>query len=116
MSKVNYKLWYVKDLRLSFTKYWKECFNKTIEKVDIDDYHEVYRNTVLNSNPDDMEFLEELFDEFNIDHPEDFEERSLSTCDVVEIIRDDNNPIFYICCSFGWKQIEFEESFKKVKV
>jgi len=109
MSKLHYKLWYIKDMREGYKKYWDLCFKKVIDTVDKKDYNMVYKDTILYTNPSDMILLEELFEKFNINHPDDFNNRSLSTCDVVEIQREDNNSHFYICCSIGWKEITFHE-------
>ena len=70
------------------------------------------------------EGLEDVFQKFNIDHPDGYKGRSLSVSDVVEIIEsDDLEPGFYFCDSVGFKKVEFnaEEAepynvgFKKVE-
>lgn len=48
--------------------------------------------------------LEEIFEKFNINRPEDFQGHSLSVGDIVSI--DDK---LYICCNFGWKDIKWGE-------
>jgi hypothetical protein len=45
--------------------------------------------------------LEELFEKFNIDIPEDFTERSLSVSDIVVM----DGIGTYFCDSIGWKRI-----------
>ena len=44
-----------------------------------------------------------------MDHPEDYRARSLSMSDVVEII-EDNGSSFYICDTFGFKEVPFDTS------
>lgn len=56
--------------------------------------------------------LEEIFEIFNIRRPEDFKGHSLSVEDVVEF-RDleevEMGTDKFICDSFGWKRIEWED-------
>jgi len=47
------------------------------------------------------EVLEELFEIFNLNHPDDYDARSLSVSDIVVI---DGTP--YYCDSFGFKEVE----------
>lgn len=58
--------------------------------------------------------LEAIYEKFNIDHPADYEGRSLSVSDVVEI-RESNtlNPGFYFVDSIGFKAISFDKSLCK---
>jgi hypothetical protein len=44
--------------------------------------------------------LETLFEKFNIDHPKDYTERSMSVGDVVVL-----NGVAYECASVGWKRL-----------
>lgn len=46
------------------------------------------------------EVLESLFEIFNLNHPDDYEARSLSVSDIVVL---DGTP--YYCDSFGWKEV-----------
>ena len=57
----------------------------------------------------EAENLEDVFYIFNMDHPEDYRARSLSMSDVVEII-EDNGSSFYICDTFGFKEVPFDTS------
>lgn len=62
------------------------------------DYDKVYEGSIEGDN--NIAMLEELFEIFNIRHPEDFHGHSLSTSDVVIL----DNTIWY-CDSIGWKEI-----------
>lgn len=48
-----------------------------------------------------IDYLEELFREFNIDHPADYTGRSLSVSDVVIL-----DGVAYFCDDFGWKKLD----------
>ena len=84
------------------------------DKFNIDDYHKVYSGVLVDSitygdktstcNEDDDKVLEELFEMFNIKHPEDYKARSLSVSDVVVIVRADVTRYYY-CDNLGWKLI-----------
>jgi hypothetical protein len=65
------------------------------------DYKQVYEGeTNLDEKLDNTTILENLFNKFNLNHPEDFHGHSLSVSDVV-ILGDK----MYYCDSFGWKEI-----------
>ena len=64
-------------------------------------YRRAYEGTV------EAENLEDVFYIFNMDHPEDYRARSLSMSDVVEII-EDHGSSFYICDTFGFKEVPFD--------
>ena len=66
-------------------------------------YRRVYEGAV------EAENLEDVFYIFNMDHPEDYRARSLSMSDVVEII-EDHGSSFYICDTFGFKEVPFDTS------
>lgn len=69
-------------------------------------YCRAYEGTV------EAENLEDVFYIFNMDHPEDFRARSLSMSDVVEII-EEGYSTFYICDTFGFKEVPFDVSHVK---
>ena len=48
-----------------------------------------------------LEILELIFEKFNINHPEDYRGRSISTGDIVQL--DDK---MYMCDTFDWKELE----------
>ena len=53
--------------------------------------------------------LEDVYQKFNIDHPEGYRGRSLSKSDVVEVIEADGIELgFYYCDRVGFKSIEFD--------
>ena len=61
--------------------------------------------------------LENIYQEFNVDHPADYKGRSLSVSDVVEIRESDTlNPGFYFVDSIGFKSISFDKSLCKEPV
>jgi len=69
----------------------------------------------------DCNGLEDVFQKFNIDHPNGYKGRSLSVSDVVEITEsDDVEPGFYFCDSIGFKKVEFNadeaEPYKDEKI
>ena len=55
------------------------------------------------------EDIEDVYRIFNIDKPDDFNGRSLSVSDVVEITESEEvKPGFYYCDNIGFKSVEFE--------
>ena len=84
------------------------------DKFTIDDYYKVYSGELIDSikygneitacNEDDYEILERLFETFNVNRPEDYNARSLSVSDVVEIRRKDIVRYYY-CDNMGWNLI-----------
>ena len=69
-------------------------------------YRNVYEGTI------EAENLEDVFYIFNMDHPENYRARSLSMSDVVEII-EEGYSTFYICDTFGFKEVPFDVSHVK---
>lgn len=88
------------------------------DKFTIDDYHKVYSGELIDAikygnettvcNEDDYKVLNKLFETFNINRPEDYNARSLSVSDVVEIRRKDIVRYYY-CDNVGWKLIWSEQ-------
>lgn len=84
------------------------------EKFSLGDYKSVYSGELVDSvscngeekriNQNDKEVLENLFEMFNLRKPEDFQGRSLSVSDVVEIVRKNRTRRYY-CDRFGWMEI-----------
>lgn len=69
----------------------------------------------------DCNGLEDVFQKFNIAHPDGYKGRSLSVSDVVEVIEaTDIEPGFYFCDSIGFKEVEFDpdkaEPYKDEKI
>ena len=57
----------------------------------------------------DCKGLEDVFQMFNINHPEGYRGRSLSVSDVVEIVEAEGvEPSFYFCDSIGFKKVAFD--------
>lgn len=65
---------------------------------DIKDYKEVYSGEI--EGVSEKIILEELFEQFNLRHPEDFHGHSMSVSDVVVL-----NGTMYYCDSIGWKKL-----------
>ena len=69
----------------------------------------------------DCNNLEDVFQKFNIDHPDGYTGRSLSVSDVVEIVDAETvDKGFYYCDNVGFSQVEFEpkeaEPYKDEKI
>ena len=65
--------------------------------------------------------LEDVYQKFNVAHPDGYKGRSLSKSDVVEIIEADGvKPGFYFCDTFGFKEVGFDpdeaEPYKEEKI
>ena len=57
----------------------------------------------------ECEGLEDVYQKFNIDHPEGYRGRSLSVSDVVEVIEAESvEPGFYFCDSIGFGKVDFD--------
>ena len=94
---MKYKIKQIKDIRncgYAFMHY-----NWCKDQINLDDYEVVYEGELECSEI--SEALEELFEIFNIRHPEDFKGRSLSVSDIVEV--DCEN---YYCDAAGWKELK----------
>jgi len=74
--------------------------NRKIE-IELENYNIVYEGE-LNEDKIVNQLLEKLFYIFNVEHPKDFEGRSMSVSDIVKL--DDK---YYFCDSIGWKKIDF---------
>ena len=88
----------VSDNRKMFMSW--DGLNKYCGGFDIHDYKEVYVGETQTTTKDKHLILEEIFEQFNLRHPEDFHGHSLSVSDVVIL----DNEI-YFCDSFGWKKV-----------
>ncbi len=69
----------------------------------------------------DCNSLEDVFQKFNIDHPDGYTGRSLSVSDVVEIVDAETvDKGFYYCDNVGFSKVEFEpkeaEPYKDEKI
>ena len=94
---MKYKIKQIKDIRncgYAFMHY-----NWCKDQINLDDYEVVYEGELECSEI--SEALEELFEIFNIRHPEDFKGRSMSVSDIVEVDGDN-----YYCDAAGWKKLK----------
>ena len=94
---MKYKIKQIKDVEncaYAFKHYeWAE------NVIDLDDYEVVYEGEL--DYPEMPNALEELFEIFNVKRPKDFERRSMSISDIVEI--DGKN---YYCDFVGWVELK----------
>jgi len=72
------------------------------EKFSINDYDNKYEIEL--DDELDVIILEKLFELFNINHPKDYQCRSMSVSDIVRIERN-GHFIWYYCDWIGWKDI-----------
>ena len=81
-------------------EYDHRCFaNRNINK---NIYDKIYTNFV------DCDSLEDVFNKFNIDIPNDYIGVSMHVSDVVEVVESDTvEPGFYYCDIVGWKKFDF---------
>ena len=97
MRTVEYKLWQTGDENQEFLSFKESRF-------DFSKYTLKYEGTLTVENEkEDLYALEELFFLLNCMHPADYETRSLSMSDVIEI-----NNNYYYCDTFGWKKLSLE--------
>ena len=95
---MKYKIKQIKDLKNCDYAFMHYDWCK--DKINLNDYEVAYEGEIeVTSSINNT--LEELFEIFNIRHPEDYKGRSLSVSDIVEI--DGNN---YYCDSIGWVKLE----------
>lgn len=73
------------------------------EKFSINDYDNEYEIEL--DDELDVIILEKLFELFNINHPKDYQCRSMSVSDIVRIERNGNFFIWYYCDRIGWEDI-----------
>lgn len=104
MSEFNYVIYQVKvESDFAFMRWeWAKNHNWSFKP-----YRSVWNGTEEAKNS--LELLENLFEKFNIYHPEGYRAHSMSVSDVVRI-NDGNEIRYYYCDSIGWKDIT-----KKVK-
>jgi len=93
-----YSILQLKDVHNPKMFMWFDYVNEKLGGVDINEYTKTYEGTIEGN--DIISMLEELFEIFNIRHPEDFHGHSLSVSDIV--ILDD---IIWYCDSTGWQEI-----------
>jgi len=108
------------NLSISNPKYLKWLNKVGEENVDILDYVAVWQDesneySLNDSEERIQEFLEYLFERFNIDHPVNFAGHSMSVSDVV-CLYDDNKRRYFFCDSIGWKELNQELLYKNTKI
>lgn len=62
-----------------------------------------------NNMDQELAGLERAYEIFNVSHPAGFQGRSMSTSDVVEIIRPGEESGFFFCDRFGFEEISFDK-------
>ena len=79
-----------------------------VENVDKSNYNMMYSDTVdidgLDNEDVTYDILKQIYEQFNIDHPDDFKGHSLSVSDVIVLKCNDELAAFYID-SFGFEPI-----------
>ena len=94
---MKYKIKQIKDVENCAYAFKHYEWAKNV--LDLNDYEVVYEGEL--DYPEMPNALEELFEIFNNRRPEDFERRSMSISDVVEI--DGKN---YYCDFVGWEELK----------
>ena len=94
---MKYKIKQIKDIRNC--EYAFSHYNWCKDKISLKDYEVTYEGEL--DYPEVPNALEELFEIFNIRRPEDFEGRSTSVSDIVEV--DGEN---YYCDATGWVKLK----------
>ena len=90
----------------SGTEFLKTCQGSS--EINSAIYDRVYEGVV------DCADLEEVFQTFNLNHPEGYKGRSLSVSDIVEVIDDNGHSTFHFCDSIGFKEFEKPEQLMRV--
>lgn len=94
---MKYKLKQIKDVENCAYAFKHYEWAKNV--IDLNDYEVVYEGEL--DYPEMPNALEELFEIFNNKRPKDFEHRSMSISDIVEI--DGKN---YYCDFVGWEELK----------
>ena len=94
---MKYKIKQIKDVENCAYAFKHYEWSKNV--IDLKDYEVVYEGDL--DCPEMPNALEELFEIFNTKRPKDFEGRSMSISDVVEI--DGKN---YYCDFVGWEELK----------
>ena len=94
---MKYKIKQIKDVENCAYAFKRYGWAKNV--LDLNDYEVVYEGEL--DYPEMPNALEELFEIFNSKRPKDFERRSMSISDVVEI--DGKN---YYCDFVGWEELK----------
>lgn len=102
MKSFDYEILINEDRETMFMKLdW--ILDEIRSKIVLDDYEKAYEGTVegeINEEDDIIFVLEEVYMIFNMKHPKDYKNRSLSVSDVVKL-----NDDYYFVDSLGFKKI-----------
>ena len=90
-----------RDFRFEDYQFARKACNDNFLTI-LSNYDEVYNGEIDAKGKNKLEVLDELFEIFNINHPEDFRGHSLSVSDIV--LLDDSD--YYYCDSFGWAYMD----------
>lgn len=69
-------------------------------KISLKDYQSAFTGTLKNPSADNYENLNTVYHIFNVEHPENYKNRSLSVGDLVKL-----NDEFYYVDSIGFKNV-----------
>ncbi len=100
------KRWYVYQLPISNPNIFQD--SNVVEKINLKDYVPVY--TGESDIQIDWKLLDELFNKFNVNHPEGFAGHSMSVSDIV-VIEDKDEKFYWYCDSFGWEFLNENSKF-----
>lgn len=96
---MKYEIWQLTNSR--DVDYFFGSWEEAEGEFSITHYHNVYSGEMEQKN-----ILDNLYEKFNIDRPDDFRGHSLSVSDVIALKGDDKDHWrWYYCDSFGWKEI-----------
>lgn len=95
---------------------YKFCsFEEAKEKFSLEDYKKIFSGELIDKiryagkvricDQNDLKVLEELYIRFNVQIPKEYTGRSLSTSDVVQIVRGEESKYYY-CDRFGWIRLQ----------
>jgi len=101
---MEYTIYQIKDVRNTIYAFRGWC-DVVATNFNIDDYAIAYIGEMV--TPDNIvpeNFLDVLFEKFNINRPDDFAGHSLSVSDMI-VLNNHGKAIWYYCDSFGWENI-----------
>ncbi len=75
------------------------------EKPSIYDYVMVYSGEKENHRVEIESYLEDLYEIFNVNHPEDYHAASLSVSDLICLIDEDNRRTWWYVDGIGFKKV-----------
>lgn len=81
-----------------------------IDEVNLDNYEMTYEGEISINLISDENFLDQIFRQLNLNHPEDYKGHSLSVSDLLEV-----NGKFYYCDAYSWEEIDLINGVYHVK-